>query len=304
MIDETPQPENKLLPRRVMLISVIIALIVLIFYIALDQASYFDNSWIKPLPTPWNDNVIYCLIILAAIPASGIGFLLSRQFKPHEPQRQIWTFFAWGWACWVLGEISGLIYTQIYATLPDITLSDLFWTAGYIFFGLSLYLQYALIYIRWSINIRKRKIYIIYFFLIVVIAMLFSSILTLLLRQAGFDQGSKWFSTFLNIFYPICDLAEGAMALWFSFLFRRGVLGRPWLGLLVFAVSDGISSWYWLGGNMLVTPQVDSWLSLFTDILYIGGYLLTALACLSIFLVLRYGTGWQRKEVGGEPVGE
>ena len=304
MMEATPQPDNKLLPRRVMLISVIIALIILIFYIALDQASYFTNSWIKPLPTPWNDNVIYCLIILVAIPASGIGFLLSRQFKPHEPQHQIWVFFALGWACWMLGEISAYIYTQIYSTLPDITFSDLFWIAGYIFFGLSLFLQYALIYLRWSIEVRKKRTYLINFSLFVVLVMLLTLILTILLRQAGFDQGSRWFYTYLNIFYPLCDLAEGALALWFGYLFRRGILGRPWLGLLVFAVSDGISSWYWLGGNKLVTPLTDSWLSLFTDILYIGGYLLTALACLSIFLVLRYGTGWQRKEVGGEPVGE
>jgi hypothetical protein len=299
-MQDAPQPENRLLPRRIFMIGMIIALVMMVFYIYLDQAGYFSIFWMRPLPAPWNDNVIYCLIILAAIPASGLGFLLSRQFKPEEPQRQIWAFFAWGWACWVLGEISSFIYSQIYATLPDITLSDLFWTAGYIFFGLSLYFQYALVYVRWSIDVRKKKKHLNSFFLVIMHALVFSLILTILLRQAGFDQEAVWFSTYLNIFYPICDLAAGAMALWFSYLFRRGILGRPWLGLLAFAVSDGISSWYWLGGYKLLTPDADSWLSLFTDILYISGYLITALACLSIFLVLRYGTGWQRKEVAGE----
>jgi len=92
------------------------------------------------------------------------------------------------------------------------------------------------------------------------------------------------------------------MALWFGYIFRRGVLGRPWLGLLIFAISDGISSWYWLGGSNLLSPLADSWLSLFTDVLYIGGYLCTAIACLSIFLVLRYGTMWQRRDFRSDAI--
>jgi len=118
-------PEHKTPPRLVLPISLGLSLAILGIYSYLDLAGYLDVAWLKMLPDPWNDNVIYLLIILAAIPAAGLGFLLMRQFKVHEPQRRIWLSFACGWACWVLGEISGYIYHQIDQTLPDLTFSDL-----------------------------------------------------------------------------------------------------------------------------------------------------------------------------------
>jgi hypothetical protein len=297
------QSERNFNPQKTMRFGIFVGLALLLVYTYFDLASYLDSGWLKALPQPWADNVIYCLIILAAIPAAGMGLLLARMFKPHEPQRRIWLFFSLGWTCWVLGEISGFLLRQIYSTLPDITISDLFWSAGYIFFGLSIYYQYLLLYVRGNIygGVRQARLG---FIAAIGHVLLIPLIITAFLRQAGFDSQAVWASTYLNILYPTCDLIVGIAALWYSFIFRRGVLGRPWLGLLAFAVSDGISGWYWIGGYKLLTPSSDTTLSVMTDILYIGGYIFTALACLSLYLLIKYGSGSpdQKSPSGNPPV--
>ena len=282
-------------PKRTLRIGLFLGLVLLLVYTYFDLASYLDTGWLKDLPYPRADNVIYCLIILAAIPAAGMGLLLARQFTSSEPQRRIWLFFSFGWTCWVLGEISSFILNQIYPTLPDITISDLFWSAGYVFFGLSIFYQYQLLYVRGNIygGARQARLG---FISAVGHVLLIPLIITGFLRQAGFDSQAPWASTYLNLLYPTCDLMVGIAALWFSFVFRRGLLGRPWLGLLIFAVSDGISGWYWIGGYKLLTPSADTNLSVLTDILYIGGYIFTALSCLSLFLLTRSkNTGQDQK---------
>jgi hypothetical protein len=285
----SPNSENRIFPRRVMRTALVIALGLLAVYIYLDLAGYLNLPWMRTFPAPWNDNIVYILIILAANAASVLGFLLTQQFTVQEPQRRIWFFFASGLGFWVLGEISSFFYNQIYSVLPDLTLTDLFWTVGYICFGLSLYYQYILIYIRGNIYRPIKRTRLPFFFLIVLLVLVVTLVVTILVRQASPQNDEVWYSTYLFVLYPICDLVEGLAALWFAFLFRRGLLGRPWFGLLAFAVSDGISTWYWMGGSKLLNLQSDTWLSLFTDVLYIGGYLLAAWGCLSIFFMLKYG---------------
>ncbi len=216
-------------PRRIMQISVIFSAVILVIFTYLDLAGYLNVAWMKTLPAPWNDNVVYLLIIIAAIHASGLGFVLVRQFKSHEPQRNIWLFFACGWTCWVLGEISGFVLNQIYQTLPDLTINDIFWSLGYVFFGLSLFYQYLLIYVRGNLYAPIKRTRLPVFFLVAFAVLLLTVALNLLVRQTGYGQGSVWLYTFLLILYPVCDLVEGMAALWFSFLFRKGPLGRPWL---------------------------------------------------------------------------
>ncbi len=282
-------PENKRSPQQVMQVSLILALIVMLVYVYLDLASYLDVDWLRSIPEPWNIDIIYILIILTAVPAAGIGFLLARRFKPQEPQRRIWSYFALGWTSWLLGEICGFIYRRFYETLPDVTLSDLFWIAGYIFFGFCLYHQYVLIYLRGNIYARRKLPPQVSFSIALFVIFLLPAIATIFLRQAGIGTDTIWLGTYLLILYPLCDLLAGLAAIWFFYLFRRGVLGIPWLGLLFFALSDGISSWYWMGGSNLLVPWSDTTLSMITDILYIGGYMIAALGCLSIYLKRKSG---------------
>ncbi len=273
--------------QNILLVALVAALILLLIYTYIDLAGYMDAPWLKTLPDPWNDNAVYLIIIAAALSASCLGFTLTRQFKASEPQRPIWLFFASGWTCWLLGEVSGYIYRQLYPTLPYLTITDAFWAAGYIFLGLSLFYQYVAIYLRGNIYASLKRSHLWIFYLYAGLVLLVALVVTVLIRQAGFARDMVWMATYLLIFYPLCDLGEGLAAMWFSFLFRRGPLSLPWLGLLAFAVSDGISSWYWMGGSGLLSPQMDIWISLCTDVLYICGYLVAALGCLSVILTLK-----------------
>ncbi len=265
----------------------------------LDLAGYWQLPY--TLPHPWNDYIIYILIILAASSAAVLGFLLTQQFKITEPQFRIWLFFSIGLSCWLLGELSGFIYRQVYVTLPDLTVTDLFWTAGYFFFGLSLYYQYILIYVRGNIQKPIRQTHLPLFGFIAAIILFGTLVITLLAHPAGMEMDANLFSRYMLFFYPICDLAEGITALWFAFIFRRGILGRPWIGLLLFALSDGISSWYWMGGASTLNPVSDNVISLISDVLYIGGYLAAAAGCLSIFLMIKFSFRPRKNQADKSP---
>jgi hypothetical protein len=87
----------------------------------------------------------------------------------------------------------------------------------------------------------------------------------------------------LGIFRP------GA-GLYLSRLFGRGLWGRSWWGLVAFALSDGISFWYDMGGSLMISESAGNILSLITYTLYFSAYVLLALACLGQLLLLRQAT--------------
>jgi len=66
-----------------------------------------------------------------------------------------------------------------------------------------------------------------------------------------------------------------------EFRVPRGYLGRPWWGLIAFAVADGINIFFWIGGYNWLSDQVYYSLDLFSNVAYVAGYLITALAFLA-----------------------
>jgi hypothetical protein len=95
---------------------------------------------------------------------------------------------------------------------------------------------------------------------------------------------------YLAVFYPVCDLLQGAAALWLSVLFGRGRWGRPWWALICFAIADTITTWFWLGGGANLPEGMQKLLYLFSDTFYIGGYLLVALAFLGNYRLHKSNT--------------
>jgi hypothetical protein len=240
--------------------------------------------WSEPiaqLPIPnadyW-DHAFYDVVALAAALAAGLlGVRLMRHFEHSEPPYRIWFFFTLGWWAWVGGEVAGMFYDHFYwfTDYPEFSLMDIFWLLGYVFFGLSLYYQFRLIY-SYKQGVKSR-LYLVF----IAAGLLISLGLTQWALAAGLGEGYSWGALYLSVTYPVFDLVEGAAALWLFFLFGRGYLGRPWWGLIFFAVADAINIFFWIGGYNLFSDQVYNQLDLFSNIAYLAGYMVTALACLA-----------------------
>lgn len=233
---------------------------------------------ISALPIPhadyWNDKAIDVTILTAAVATVLLSIRLTRHFHPSEPPHRVWFTFTLGWCSWMGGELTGFIYDYYYwfTALPEFTVIDVFWLLGYLFFGLSLYYQFRLIYRH------KQEQTVTFYFIFVATALLLTLGLTQLAIQAGLGEDYSWGALYLAVLYPVLDLAEGAAALWLFFLFGRGYLGRPWWGLIAFAIADGINIFFWMGGYKWLSDQTYYLLDLFSNVVYISSYLITALA--------------------------
>lgn len=259
----------------------LLAALGLLVFAFLDLVSYEYYDSLSAFVQPWTNNATYLLILAAAIFAGVMGLLLTYQFQRAEPPRQIWLFFSLGYVSWILSEISGFVNRAIYEETPTLTFSTIFWVGGYICFAIALFLQYRLVYRQ------ERRIGWHHFGMIMAAILGLSALVAYLALQGGYESTEGWLAIYVSIFYPVSDIVLGLAAIWLTLLFSRGNWGRPWWGLIAFFFADGIYTWYNLGGDRFLTPLTDTWLSVLTDLFYIGGYLIVGLACLSLFLKQR-----------------
>jgi hypothetical protein len=233
-------------------------------------------NWWAPEQDYWPQLVGDCITILPAVGAAVAGTLLLREFSREERPWSIWLWFALGWWAWVGGEVCGLGYDLFKIPYGDLSVYDIFWTIGYLCFGLSLLSQYRNIY-----SFKKRSSM---FFGLggAAFVLLLTFIFTQWARIAGLGEGMSWFALYLAVFYPVCDLVVGVTALWLAFLFGRGTWGRPWWGLIVFAIADGINIFLWIGGDKFIPENVANFLDPLSGTIYNVGYVVAMLGFLLI----------------------
>ena len=250
-------------------------------------------SWFAPPGDYWPYIVGDLITLLPALIAAWMGTLLVRQFEPGEKPRTIWFWFAMGWWAWVAGEICGMGYDIFNLPYGDLSVYDIFWTAGYLFFGLSLFFQYRNIYSP------QKKSGMLPYFMAVVVVLVATLGFTQWALAGGLGEGLSWFALYLAVFYPVCDLVAGITALWLAFLFGRGTWGRPWWGLIVFAIADGINIFLWIGGDRIIPEKLANFLDPLSGTIYNGGYVIALLGFLSI-LILNF---WSASPVGERAAG-
>ncbi len=233
-------------------------------------------NWFSPDQDYWPQLVADGITVIPAVGAAVAGTLLLRQFERGEGPWAVWFWLAVGWWAWVAGELVGMGYDLFRLEYGDLSVFDLFWVIGYLCFGLSLFHQ-----IR-NLSSSKKKTGVIYFWVAVAIVLILTLILAQWALSAGMGEGISWFALYLAIFYPVCDLAIGATALWLAFLFGRGAWGRPWWALIVFAVADGINIFLWIGGGVFLPEKVANFLDPLSATIYNGGYIVAMLGFLFI----------------------
>lgn len=244
-------------------------------------------STMQPLPSEpidWNYLTSSTLSLVAALGAATAGILVTRQFKQDENPHRVWLIFTLGLWCWAAGQMAVFIIDVTALPYPEgNSIIDLIWIMGYVLLGLSLYHQFALLYS--SGNQKRMPLYI----LILLAGLLISGLLTSVARRAGLGADATWAENFVAMLYPIFDLAEGIAAIWLSLLFRRGHWSRPWWGLILFAIADGVDSFYWLGGYELIPGVLQNIFNFMSATFTFGGYLLIGFTLLMNYYILRYG---------------
>ncbi len=272
---------SKFSPLQIVRLSAAVFVILLILIVWV----YYAEPLSQSLSPFWNDKLVDVLVLIPAVVAAMAGTLLTRQFEKDETPYHIWQAFTIGLWFWVAGEIGGMVNDAMYwyTTYPDFSLVDLFWLLGYFFLGLSLYYQLRLVF--GAKNKSRRRLYL----GIVALALLITAGLTNLAAKAGLGGESAWVILFITVLYPVFDLTEGGFAIWLSFLFGRGQWSRPWWGLILFALADGIETFYWLGGYDYISVMAQNVLNFISVAAYPASYMVMGLALLSNYFILRYG---------------
>ena len=235
--------------------------------------------------TYWSNTFVGYIILVPALGAAIAGTLLVRQFEKGESPYRIWLTFTIGLWFWVAGEISGLnlAFFPAAAFSSDINLVDAFWLLGYFFLGLSLYFQILLVY-----GIQKKQGILMYFGM-VALALLIALVLTNLTIGSGRGEGNSRALLFVTILYPVLDVMEGATAIWLSILFGRGQWSRPWWGLILFAITDGIDAFYRSGGYNFIPAWLQNSLDLTSLVAYPASYMVAGMTLFANYCILKYG---------------
>ncbi|NWF65055.1 MAG: hypothetical protein HXY38_12200 [Chloroflexi bacterium] len=272
------QPSPRPTPRTILQASILGALLYAVMVTLIYQTQPF-GSFIS-------DKVVDIAVLFAAAAAAYVSYQFRRQFQPDEAPHHVWNMFTLGLLFWVAGEVSGMVYDFIYwnaETYPDLMITDLCWLAGYTLLGLALYYQYRIVFGRNS----ERGTH--YYLFLILLALGINTLLTNAAIRSGLGEGSSWLVVFITILYPVFDATTGIGALYLSYLFKRGHWIRPWWGLILFALSDSINIFYWLGGYKLIPSAWRTPLDLTGIFLYTNSYLVMAISFLSLYFMFRFG---------------
>lgn len=229
-----------------------------------------------PFEGAWNDIILSTITALSAAFAAVVATLAFFQYDKDDQPRIVWKNLMAACWLWFLGEV---IWGYYYVVFGEVSLSiaDVSWVLGFVFFTLALYHQYSLI-------APSKKIY----YRNVAVG---SWIVTLLIPFAIIPfLASEWdVQTYVDFWYPFADLAVGIAGIMLMFKFQGGTLMRPWIGLVVFAFADILYAWAEQSGLYEWSSQNNSLLTLFIDSSYLAAYLILALGFVGHLLLLRYG---------------
>ncbi|KAF0107813.1 MAG: Uncharacterized protein FD146_1444 [Anaerolineaceae bacterium] len=253
----------------------------LAFYAFIYLAEPFGAPFFGSPDLTWNDFFTNFLTILAAGLAAFAASVVWKQFGVGETGSVIWFFLAAGLWLWTLGEVLWAAFNLTIVEVPAVSIADIPWVAGYLCFSISLERQYAVIY-RPTVRARRLVIYGTWIGMLAAAAFVAG-------LGSGFRLQADTFSAFVQAFYVLADLTIATLAFLLVFIFRGGAMLRPWLGLFLFALADGLYAWLYESGIYAFTAAAGNLPSLIADTLYVAAYLILAFGLLAHYLLLTVG---------------
>lgn len=249
---------------------------------AASLVAYIIIYQVAPFEGLLNDYVLNALIAFGAFLAALFCTAVAVHYHPEDRPRRVWVNLAFGSWLWFLSEtIWAVIYYDL-GEVPAPSLADAGWALGYVFFSLAIYHQYTLI-----LPALKRRLQII-IYLTWLAVLLIPLLVSFALRMVTLEN-------YVNYFYPFADLAVGMAGLMFVYYFRGGMLVRPWLGMVIFSISDFVYAWAVQTGLYQWSVDNGNPLTLFADSSYFFSYLFFAWGILTHWILLRYGLPAERQ---------
>lgn len=195
-------------------------------------------------PTPGLTDFLAAAAAFLAFAGAVYAWLRLRTTK----EGIVWLLLVIGLLLWLGGETLWLILEAVTQEVPYPSVADVSWLLAYPVLFYALYLEYK----RLDVDLGKKK----YSIFLVVAAAGILMVWALLYPIAVSDEVST-VEKFLDIAYPIGDLALLYVALLVTAMYLGGQLGRAWLlisvGFILYAVADLAFSYlqweeiYWSG---------------------------------------------------------
>ncbi len=250
-------------------------------------ACYIFFSIFGPIARSWGDLLTNLEGILTVGAVAVLATLIWRQYRTPDVTTSIWMFLALGMWAWFLADVVWGIYNLTLDIVPKVSWADLFYLMGYVFVPIALHRQYKVLF-RPSLR-RDLLVTGSISAAIVITAVFFTWAIS------GFIPRDMNLASFLNILYPMSDVAIALVALVYVTKFGHGALARPWIGLIVFAAADGLYAWLIESETYAYSVIHENLASLISDSLYVTAYLTMAVLLLNHFLLLKYGPSIVRR---------
>ena len=207
-----------------------------------------------------------------ALLGSVLAFIAGSRFDRRVPQRRVWSLLGVGLLLWALAEMLWAYYQiGVGDDLPYPSPADFLWAVGTAPLLLGLFLGHRSLGVRLSPRQRAGAIG------------LYAVLLTLLagglLAPMFFSQPAvPWAEAFVGTYYLVGDLTFAFIATLSLVVLWDGLIGRPWLpiviGALLFAISDTTFAYAaWIG----VYSTGANVLSAAIDVAYLAAYAAIAL---------------------------
>ena len=236
--------------------------------------------WFEPFTAVWNNFFSNFFPVIASLATAVIATLIWRFYDKTDAPRKIWAPFMIGLWMWVAAEISWGVINMLHDEVP-LGLPDLFWVSAYGLLGLALYFQYQILFNPPLPKLISRTVISVLF--VVGFTLLISTLFT---SAVGAMQ--QW-DAVVSSFYPVADLLLAVIALKLARNFGGGALSRPWMGLIVFAISDLLYAWLEISGMYTWSVAEGNLYSTIADVTYVIAYLVMGLSLLYHWLFLKYG---------------
>lgn len=209
------------------------------------------------------------LAVIAALMAFGAALYTWQRVKISKKEGLVWLLLSLGIFLWLMGETLWLYLEAVTGEPPFPSAADYCWLLGYPVLFLAFYSEYR----RLGVTLDMKKKW--GAFLLVIAAGLI--MVWVLLYDIASSPDVSSVEKFLDIAYPIGDLALFCVVLLVSLVYLGGRLGRAWLiislGFVLHSFADLAFSYlqweetYWSG------HPIDLLWLLGYSVVFVGAYM-------------------------------
>lgn len=216
------------------------------------------------------------LAVMAAFLAFGAAIYTWSRLRASKEEHTVWLFLGLGLFFWLGGETLWFLLEMMTGETPFPSLADFSWALGYPLLFLALFLEHE----RLKVDLGVKKLVV--FGAVMIIALVVTWVLLYPIAVSELPLVEK----FLDLWYPLGDLALLYVILLVTFVYLGGRLGQAWLvislGLILISIADLAFSYllweeiyksgnpidlFWLAGDTVIFVGASMYRRAYEEIL-------------------------------------